>query len=182
MRARLELVAAVCDAVHHAHQKGVIHRDLKPSNILVDTEGRARVTDFGLAKYLNNESELTTHGDVMGTPGYMSPEQLFGQSVDVRSDLYCLGIILHEMATGERPFAGDTFADVASSILKDTPVSVTERKADLPRDLGKLIKHCLEKEPRKRSQTTLDLANELEERRREVDSGEALQPSVCRAR
>jgi Tol biopolymer transport system component len=103
----------------------------------------------------------------------MSPEQVQGKPLDHRSDVFALGILLYEMATGERPFAGDTFADVASSILKDTPASVTERKADLPRDLAKLVKHCLEKEPRKRFQSTLDLANELEELRREVDSGEA---------
>ncbi|MCG6922907.1 MAG: tetratricopeptide repeat protein, partial [Acidobacteria bacterium] len=116
----------------------------------------------------------TGPGRILGTTPYMSPEQVQGKVLDHRSDVFALGIMLYEMATGERPFAGDTFADVASSILKDTPVSVTERRADLPRDLAKLIRHCLEKEPKKRFQSTLDLANQLEELRREVDSGGAL--------
>ncbi|MCG6928670.1 MAG: serine/threonine-protein kinase, partial [Acidobacteria bacterium] len=179
-----QIAIPLTEAVSAAHEKGIIHRDLKPGNVMVSEEARVKVLDFGLAKLregargeVDTESPTepaTGPGRIMGTAPYMSPEQVQGKALDHRSDVFALGIMLYEMATGERPFAGDTFADVASSILKDTPASVTERNADLPRDLGKLIKHCLEKEPKKRFQSTLDLANELEELRREVDSGEAL--------
>jgi hypothetical protein len=110
----------------------------------------------------------------------MSPEQVQGKAVDHRSDVFSLGILLYEMATGDRPFQGDTSAELASSILRDTPLSVTERKAHLPRDLGKLLRRCLEKEPRKRFQSTADLANELEELKSEVESGEAVSAGPIR--
>jgi len=172
------------EAVSAAHEKGITHRDLKPGNVMVTEEDRVKVLDFGLAK-LRYEAEAiedseaptapaTEAGRVMGTAPYMSPEQVQGKAVDHRSDVFSLGIMLYEMVTGDRPFQGDTAAELASSILRDTPASVTERKADLPRDLGRLIKHCLEKEPTRRLQSVLDVRNELEELRREVDTGEAL--------
>ena len=174
----------LAEAVSAAHEKGITHRDLKPGNVMVSDEGRLKILDFGLAK-LRHEAEATEDsnaptvpatdpGRVMGTAPYMAPEQVQGKAVDQRSDLFSLGVILYEMATGDRPFQGETSAEVASSILRDTPPTVTERRVDLPRDLGKLIKRCLEKEPRKRFQSALDLANELDDLRREVDSGEAL--------
>jgi serine/threonine protein kinase len=128
--------------VSAAHEKGIVHRDLKPGNVLVTEEERVKVLDFDLAKLREGvrgaadsrspTEPATGPGRILGTAPYMSPEQVQGRALDHRSDVFSLGIILYEMASGERPFGGDTFADVASSILKDTPVSVTERKADLP--------------------------------------------------
>jgi TolB-like protein/Flp pilus assembly protein TadD len=172
------------EAVSAAHEKGITHRDLKPGNVMVAEEDRIKVLDFGLAK-LRHEPEAmegsqsptaaaTDAGLVMGTAPYMSPEQVQGKAVDHRSDVFSLGIMLYEMVTGDRPFQGDTPAELASSILRDTPAAVTERKTDLPKDLARLIKHCLEKEPTRRFQSVLDLRNELEELRREVDSETAL--------
>jgi hypothetical protein len=115
---------------------------------------------------------VTGDGEVVGTVPYMSPEQLQGRPIDFRSDVFSLGIVLYEMLTGHRPFAGSSSADVISSILRDTPSKVTEVRADLPRHLGRIIRHCLETEPARRYQTTMDVRNDLEDLRREVDSGE----------
>jgi serine/threonine-protein kinase len=176
-------------AVSAAHEKGIAHRDLKPGNVMVTEDDEVQVLDFGLAKQRADTEdamdtqapteEATEAGRVMGTAPYMSPEQLQGLPVDHRSDVFSLGIVLYEMATGHRPFEGRTSAELASSILKDTPTPVTELKADLPFDLGRLVKHCLEKEPKKRFQSTLDLANELEELQRDVDSGTASAASAA---
>jgi Tol biopolymer transport system component len=172
------------EAVNAAHEKGIIHRDLKPGNVMVMEEDRVKVLDFGLAKLRGGvrgaadtqspTEPATGPGRILGTAPYMSPEQIQGKALDHRSDVFSLGVILYEMATGERPFGGDTFADVASSILRDTPRSVTELRSDLPRDVARLVKHCLEKEPKRRFQTVLDLRNELEELKHEADSGALL--------
>jgi serine/threonine protein kinase len=169
------------EAVNAAHEKGIIHRDLKPGNVMVMEEDRVKVLDFGLAKLREGVRDAadtqsptepaTGPGRILGTAPYMSPEQVQGKALDHRSDVFSLGVILYEMTTGGRPFGGDTFAEVASSILRDTPRSVTELRSDLPRDVARLVKHCLEKEPKRRFQTVLDLRNELEELKYEADSG-----------
>jgi Tol biopolymer transport system component len=179
-----QIAIPLTEAVSAAHEKGIVHRDLKPGNVMVTEEDRVKVLDFGLAKLRAADHDAvdsriptepaTGPGRVLGTAPYMSPEQVQGRALDHRSDAFSLGIILYEMATGERPFTGETFADIASSILRDTPTPLTERRPDLPRDLGRLVKRCLEKDPQRRIQSVLDLRNELEELKHEADSGALL--------
>jgi serine/threonine protein kinase/Tol biopolymer transport system component len=176
----------LADAVGTAHQRGVTHRDLKPANVMITTDGRVKVLDFGLAKLKEHAvataavlptQELTGEGRIVGTVAYMSPEQAEGRPVDSRSDMFSLGVMLFEMATGERPFKGDTQVLLLSSIIKDTPRSITDLKAELPRDLARIVKRCLNKDPEDRYQTAKDLRNDLRALKDDLASGESAAPS-----
>jgi eukaryotic-like serine/threonine-protein kinase len=171
----------VADAMAAAQQRGITHRDLKPANIVVTGDGRAKVLDFGLAKLREAElaaagdqmtrmtRELTGEGKIIGTVAYMSPEQAEGKAVDPRSDIFSLGVILHEMATGERPFKGDTSVSIISAILKDTPPPITDTNPVLPADLARIVRRCLAKDPSRRYQTAADLRNELEDLKQDTN-------------
>jgi TolB-like protein/Flp pilus assembly protein TadD len=182
----LDLALPIADAVSYAHKQGITHRDLKPSNIMLDAEGRPKVLDFGLAKLLEapvtpdaatmaDSGSITKEGRVLGTAAYMSPEQAEGKQVDARSDIFSLGIILYEMATGERPFTGDTSISTISSILKDHPPPVNDINHALPRHLGRIVNRCLAKDPDRRYQSGLDIRNELEGLKAET-SGTGMEP------
>jgi len=165
----VEIASALGAALEAAHEKGIMHRDLKPANVMVSNEGRVKVLDFGLAKdaraaMVGNAtltSSQTQMGVVLGTPAYMSPEQTSGRPLDHRTDIFSLGVVLHEMATGRRPFEGDSSAELISAILRDNPPSVTDVRPDLPSDLARIIRRCLEKDPRHRVQTARDVSNEF---------------------
>jgi len=185
----LRIAISVADAMAAAHQKGITHRDLKPGNIMLgenEHAGRVKVLDFGLAKLAEAPAPaagpttmtalptapITGEGRILGTVAYMSPEQAEGRPIDARSDLFSLGVILYEMATGQRPFTGDTSISIISSIVKDTPTPVTELNPALPRDLGRIIRRALSKDLERRYQTAKDLRNDLEELKASLDSGE----------
>jgi len=173
----------LADAISSAHDQGISHRDLKPANVMFDRDGRLKVLDFGLAKLIAQSVNLDTAptivqgsdtavGQIMGTAAYMSPEQAEGKEIDGRSDIFSLGIVLYEMATGERPFKGDTQISTISSILKDTPKHISEIKREIPRHVGRIVNRCLEKNPDKRFQSAKDVRNDLEGLKKEIDSGE----------
>ena len=162
----LTLGAQVAEALAAAHEKGIVHRDLKPANVVVTADGRAKVLDFGLARYMpaaaaahdaTRTGPLTGVGAVMGTVAYMSPEQAQGLAVDYRSDQFSLGVMLYEMATGQRPFDQDTAAATVAAILRDPPPSLRSLRSDLPTPLQWLIERCLAKDPRDRYGATRDL-------------------------
>jgi eukaryotic-like serine/threonine-protein kinase len=185
MERLLSLAIALSDAVSAAHRQGVLHRDLKPENIMLAADGRLKVLDFGLAKLRYDSPEdgdqttretqsVTQDGRIVGTVAYMSPEQAQGLPVDNRSDIFTLGILLYEMATGERPFRGNTNLSVLSSILKDSPRPVSELRDDIPKPLARMIQRALEKRPEDRYQSASDLRRDLEDLKRDVDTGEVV--------
>jgi serine/threonine protein kinase len=154
----------LANAVHAAHLAGIIHRDLKPANILITRDGIPKITDFGLSKHLDANSELTTTGAVFGTPSYMAPEQALGETriIRVPTDIYALGAILYEMLTGRPPFRGPTALDTLEQVRSEEPVSPRRLQPKVPRDLELICLKCLEKEPRQRYASALELAADLQ--------------------
>jgi serine/threonine protein kinase len=174
----LDIGWAVADALTAAHAKGIVHRDLKPANVMIAQDNRVKVLDFGLAKMKDEdvpgaEAETiarTGIGIVMGTMPYMSPEQVEGKPVDHRSDLFSLGIMLHEITAGRRPFGGDSQAALLSSILRDPAPDLCTLRADVPRAFADLVARCLEKHPDRRVQTSKEIRERVDAIRRGVDS------------
>ena len=183
LRRFFNVAIPITEALAAAHERGIAHRDLKPGNIMISDTGQVKILDFGLARLLEPDTlgeggetadtlDLTLDGRVVGTVPYMSPEQLEGRNVDQRTDIFSLGILLHELATGRRPFRGKSSAQVMSSILRDRPTPVTNYRSDLPRHLGRIILLCLEKDQRRRYQSMLDVRNEIGALRDELTMSE----------
>jgi tetratricopeptide (TPR) repeat protein len=162
-RAAARLVADAAEAVAHAHARGILHRDLKPANILVDDQGHPHVTDFGLAKKVVADVELTQSGAILGTPAYMSPEQATGHrgAVTTASDVYGLGAVFYALLTGRAPFGGDSVVETLDAVRNAPPEPPSRLNTAVPRDLETICLKCLEKDPRRRYPTALALADDL---------------------
>ncbi len=193
----LRIASAVADAVGYAHAHGVLHRDLKPANLMVTRDGRVKVLDFGLAKLWRAAGDgeasfgsaktqsllepLTERHAMVGTPHYMSPEQAEGGAVDQRSDIFSLGVVLYELAAGERPFRGSSTQSVIASVLRDRPRPPGEVNPGVPPALADIVMKCLEKDPARRYQSARELRDDLDALRQQAEAQPAPVPTSIHA-
>lgn len=178
-----DLAIPICDAIAAAHKRGITHRDIKPDNVLVGQRDQVTVLDFGLAKNAGLQMshdetigtaptmDVTVAGRIMGTVNYMAPEQAEGRETSPATDVFALGVVIYEMATGDLPFKGDSTMSILSSILRDSPATIPTHDSAVPPELATLVHRCLEKDPDRRWQSALDVRNELEILRGQVRDG-----------
>ena len=159
-----QLILTLAEAIHAAHEKGIVHRDLKPGNVVFTGNDEVKITDFGLAKWIDEASDLTKSGEMVGTPSYMAPEQVAGKSgvITARTDVYALGVILYELLTGRPPFTGSSTINTVLHVMEDDPVPPNKLQSEIGHDLNTICLKCLEKQPEKRYGTAAQLAADLQ--------------------
>lgn len=179
----IELGIQITRGLAVAHENGVVHRDLKPGNLMIDSAGAVKILDFGLAVLSDIESRKEPESTVTsnplanriaGTISYMAPEQLLGQEISARVDIFAFGIILYELITEEHPFEAPSVSEISASILRDTPTDLYSKRSNVPYDLKRIVNRCLAKKPEKRFQTARDVCNELEELSNELKQDAAI--------
>jgi serine/threonine protein kinase len=162
----VNLCRQVADALDYAHQRGIVHRDIKPSNLILTDNGQVKLTDFGIAHFEDASLTLKTQsGDILGTPAYMSPEQISGKGVDNRSDLYSLGVILYELLIGRRPFTGNNLASLFKAITDHKTIPPVKSDPSIPKGLNDVILKAIEKDPDRRFQSGAEMVSALNRQR-----------------
>ncbi len=172
VRTTLAVGLEIARGLSFAHEHGLVHRDVKPQNVLLNGDGGAKVTDFGIARSLDVEHSVTQTGTILGTSNYIAPEQANGRPVDAQTDVYSLGIVLYEMLTGEVPFPGENFVAVAMKHIQEPSPSVLDARCDVPLRVAEMIDRALEKDPEQRFTTMDAFADEIEANLVDLDPGE----------
>src|SRR5882757_5090811 len=176
----LELAMQIARGLSFAHQQGLVHRDVKPQNVLLNGDGAAKVTDFGIARSLDVQHGMTQTGTVLGTSDYIAPEQAQGRHVDEHSDIYSLGVVLYELLTTKVPFPGENFVAVAMRHINEPPPSVRDERPDVPVRLDAALQTAMAKRPEDRFQTMADFCRELEANLAEAQGQTVVAPALPR--